>query len=55
MEDVQGKLNAILFYQRCIKCRGFIFLMNFTLVDTKIECMIICPDCKLKDKVNVIP
>lgn len=48
---IKEKLMNIMFNQRCINCKGFVFVINFHIVDqSKVEGLIVCPECKIKQK-----
>ena len=50
MKQVEKSLRDVVFRQRCIRCKGFVFLIHTVQVnEKKIEGVITCPDCRLKN------
>ncbi len=47
---LKEKLVNIMYNQRCISCKGFVFLVNFEVVGREsISGMIVCPECKTNE------
>lgn len=51
MKQIEKRFLDVVFKQRCVSCKGFVFLVNTEEVcEKKVEGIIICPDCKTKSK-----
>lgn len=52
---LKEKLLDIMFEQRCVGCKGFVFLINFEVQkDHRINGTIVCPECRKKSVVSFI-
>lgn len=50
MKKIEKSLLNVVFKQRCIRCKGFVFLIHTEKVNEKmIEGVITCPDCRVKN------
>lgn len=51
MEKEKKMLLNVMFEQRCIRCKGFVFLVHSRKIsNNKFYGLIICPDCKTENK-----
>lgn len=49
MKQAEKSFRDAVFKQRCIRCKGFVFLIHTEKVNEKmIEGVITCPDCQKK-------
>lgn len=52
---LKEKLMDIMFYQRCITCKDFVFLINFRVEEKgRVSGTIACPECRKNSAVYFI-